>query len=278
MTDRSATPTVIVARSARAGQEGAFASWLNDLVDESSKAPGFIGADIQQPRPDRPREWITVYRFETPESLERWLESPRRQALIARGARLAEGPAREQVVVLERNLDPVTAIISVRVDPDHVDGYLELYHQIDDAMSRAPGFVRTELFEPVPGTQDDHVVVFTFDGRDHLDAWLTSPERRAIIDRMQPFIETPHLINVVGGFGGWFDLGGASEPKKWKQAAVVLLALYPTVLAITLVDNWILPDPPLAVDILIGNIIGVIVLTWLLMPPLTRALSRWLTR
>ena len=72
MTDRSATPTVIVARSARAGQEGAFASWLNDLVDESSKAPGFIGADIQQPRPDRPREWITVYRFETPESLERW--------------------------------------------------------------------------------------------------------------------------------------------------------------------------------------------------------------
>ncbi|MAT04196.1 MAG: hypothetical protein CL424_04020 [Acidimicrobiaceae bacterium] len=278
MTDRSATPTVIVARSARAGQEGAFASWLNDLVDESSKAPGFIGADIQQPRPDRPREWITVYRFETPESLERWLESPRRQALIARGARLAEGPAREQVVVLERNLDPVTAIISVRVDPDHVDDYLELYHQIDDAMSRAPGFVRTELFEPVPGTQDDHVVVFTFDGRDHLDAWLTSPERRAIIDRMQPFIETPHLINVVGGFGGWFDLGGASEPKKWKQAAVVLLALYPTVLAITLVDNWILPDPPLAVDILIGNIIGVIVLTWLLMPPLTRALSRWLTR
>ena len=51
-------------------------------------------------------------------------------------------------------------------------------------MSRAPGFVRTEMFEPVPGTQDDHVVVFTFDGRDNLDAWLESPERQAIIDRI----------------------------------------------------------------------------------------------
>ncbi|TDT16295.1 hypothetical protein BDK89_1879 [Ilumatobacter fluminis] len=278
MSGRAGTPTVIVARSARPGSERAFAVWLEELVDESSRAPGFIGAEIQQPRTGKPNEWITVYRFETAELLDRWLDSPRRQAIIARGAELAEGPAREQVVVIERNLDPVTAIISVRVDPEHLDEYLELYHQIDDAMSRAPGFVRTELFEPVPGTQDDHVVVFTFDGRDHLDAWLDSPERRAIIERMQPFIESPHLINVVGGFGGWFDLGGATEPKRWKQAVVVLMALYPTVLALTLIDDWILPDPPLAIDILIGNIIGVIILTWFLMPPLTRLLARWLSR
>lgn len=272
------TPTVIVARRARPGSERAFAAWLEELVDESSRAPGFVGAEIQQPRADEPNEWVTVYRFETAELLERWLDSPRRRDIIARGERLAEGPAREQVVVIERNLDPVTAIISVRVDPEHLEEYLELYHQIDDAMSRAPGFVRTELFEPVPGTQDDHVVVFTFDGREHLDAWLDSSERQAIIERMQPFIESPHLVNVVGGFGGWFDLGGTTEPKKWKQAVVVLMALYPTVLAITLIDDWILPDPPLAIDILIGNILGVIVLTWFLMPPLTRRLSRWLSR
>lgn len=278
MHDRPGTPTVIVARCARHGEERAFAAWLRELVDEAGRAPGFVGAEIQQPRADRPREWVTVYRFETSEFLERWLDSPRRRAIIERGERLAEGPAREQVVVLEHNVDPVTAVISVRVDPDHVDEYLELYHQIDDAMSRAPGFVRTELFEPVPGTQDDHVVVFTFDGREHLDAWLSSPERRAIIDRMQPFIEAPHTINVVGGFGGWFEPDGSSDTKKWKQAIVVLIALYPTVMAITLIDNWILPDPPLAIDILIGNIIGVIVLTWVLMPPLTRALSRWLSR
>ena len=278
MSERNGTPTVIVARRARPGRERAFAAWLDDLVDESSRAPGFVGAEVQQPRAGEPNEWITVYRFETAELLDRWLDSPRRRALIARGAELAEGPAREQVVVIERNLDPVTAIISVRVDAEHLDEYLELYHQIDDAMSRAPGFVRTELFEPVPGTQDDHVVVFTFDGREYLEAWLDSPERQAIIERMQPFIESPHLINVVGGFGGWFDLGGSTEPKKWKQAVVVLLALYPTVLGLTLIDDWILPDPPLAIDVLIGNIVGVIILTWFLMPPLTRMLAGWLSR
>jgi uncharacterized protein len=276
MAPRSSTPTVIVARRAWPGREREFEAWLERLVDEARHAPGFVGAEIQRPQGHDPREWIVVYRFETADRLHAWIDSPERRALIAHGDHLAEGPAREQIVVLQRELDPVTAVISVRVHPEHRAEYLELYHQIDDAMSRAPGFIRTEMFEPVPGTQDDHVVVFTFDGRDHLDAWLSSPERRAIIERMQPFIDAPHTINVVGGFGGWFDLDAGREPKRWKQACVVLLALYPTVLFITLIDNWILPDPPLALDILIGNVIGVIILTWLVMPPLTRILAPWL--
>lgn len=278
MTTRPSTPTVIVARRAWPGREDEFERWLHRLVDEARRAPGFVGAEVQRPQAHDPQEWIVVYRFETADLLHDWIDSPERRARIAEGDHLADGPAREQVVVLQRDLDPVTAVISVRVDPEHHDEYLELYHQIDDAMSRAPGFVRTEMFEPVPGTQDDHVVVFTFDGRDNLDAWLTSSERRSIIERMQPFIRAPHTINVVGGFGGWFDLEGGREPPRWKQACVVLLALYPTVLAITLIDNWIIPDPPLAIDVLIGNVIGVIILTWLLMPPLTRLLRPWLAR
>ena len=277
MAARSSTPTIIVARRARPGRELEFEAWLERLVAEARRAPGFVGAEIQQPTDRDPREWIVVYRFEAAGLLHDWLESPTRRELIAAGDHLAEGPAREQTVVLQHEIDPVTAVISVRVDPEHRDEYLELYHQIDDAMSRAPGFVRTEMFEPVPGVQDDHVVVFTFDGRENLDAWLGSPERRAIIERMQPFVESPHTVNVVGGIGGWFELDGGREPKRWKQACVVLLALYPTVLAITLVDNWIIPDPPLVLDVLIGNIVGVIVLTWLLMPPLTRTLAGWLS-
>jgi len=268
---------VIVARTARPERRREFAAWLQRLVDQASRAPGHVGAEIQRPSPDDPDEWVVVYRFETAELLERWIDSPERHSLLDEGAGLAIGPAREQVVVLERDLDPVTAIVSVRVDPSHREEYLELYHEIDDAMSRAPGFVRTEMFEPVPGLQDDTVVVFTFDGRDNLDAWLSSAERQAILERMHPFVEAPHTINVVGGFGGWFDLG-EHEPHRWKQALVVLMALYPTVLLITLVDNRWIPDPPLAIDVLLGNIAGVAILTWLLMPRLTRALSSWLSR
>ncbi len=272
------TPTVIVARRTRPGGESEFASWLERLVDEARRAPGFVGAEVQQPQPEDPFEWIVVYRFETSQQLHDWVASPERTALIDEGEALVDGAARQQVVVLKRDIDPVTAIISVRVRPDRRDEYLLLQHEIDDAMSRAPGFVRAELFEPVPGTQDDHVVVFTFDGRANLDAWLSSQQRTEIIERMQPFVEAPHTVNVVGGFGGWFDIGQSGTTKRWKQASVVLLALYPTVLLLTLIDDWILPDPPLAVDIFIGNVVSVAILTWLLMPWLTSRLSEWLSR
>ncbi len=277
MIDRGSTPTVIVARRARPGRELAFESWLDRLVEQAARAPGYVGAEVQRPMAARPDEWVVVYRFRSAELLDDWLGSPERRRLLDEGVELADGPAREQVVVLERNVDPVTAVVSVRVDPSYRKEYLELYHQIDDAMSRAPGFVRTEMFEPVPGLQDDTVVVFTFDGRDNLDAWLSSPERQAILERMRPFVEAPHTINVVGGFGGWFDLG-EHEPRRWKQALVVLLALYPTVLLITLIDDRWVPDPPLPLDVLLGNIVGVAILTWLLMPRLTRAFSGWLSR
>lgn len=279
MTSTPRAPTVIVARSARPGREVEFEAWLRQLGDEATRAPGFVGHELQRPDPDHhPREWVTIYRFDTRERLADWLASTERRAILATGADLLDGPEREQLVVLDRHVEPVTAVISVRVDPEHRDEYLELYHEIDDAMSRAPGFVRTEMFEPVAGVQEDTVVVFTFDGREHLDAWLSSAERRAILERMQPYIATPHTVTVVGGFGGWFDLGDAQATKRWKQATVVLLGLYPTVMFLTLIDDWILPDPWLPVDVLIGNAIGVAILTWLVMPPLTRWLSAWLSR
>ena len=72
---------------------------------------------------------------------------------------------------------------------------------------------------------------------------------------------------------------GPRQVKKWKQAAVVLLALYPTVLVLNELFGWLLPeDTPYLLAVLIGNIAGVAILSWILMPRLTGWLDRWLRR
>ena len=86
------------------------------------------------------------------------------------------------------------------------------------------------------------------------------------------------LVNVVGGFGGWFSLG-PRPVKTWKQAAGVLPALYPTVLVLNELFDWLLPeDVPYLLAVLVGNIAGVTVLSWILMPRLTSWLDGWLRR
>jgi antibiotic biosynthesis monooxygenase (ABM) superfamily enzyme len=126
-----------------------------------------------------------------------------------------------------------------------------------------------DVFEPVEGVQEDAVNVVAFIARRHLDAWLASQRRRALLAEIEPHLAQDRVTNVVGGFGGWFPGEGPHEVRRWKQAALVLLALYPTAL---------LPDLSLVPAVFLANAAGVAILSWLLMPWLTRTLDGWLRR
>jgi antibiotic biosynthesis monooxygenase (ABM) superfamily enzyme len=271
-------PTVIVARTVLPGRERDFERWFARLRAAAAGAPGFVAADVQTPDGLHPQDWVIVYQFTDSGTLAAWLSSPERAALMTEGAELVSGPAREQVVALAPQTDPVTAVSSVRVRPGNEAGYRALHEEMLAEIQTFEGFLRSDLFEPVEGVQADTVVVFAFDSREHLDRWLRSGERRAILHRMEPYVEGLRTLNIVGGFAGWFPPPGAPSVKRWKQAAVVLLALFPITLSFGALRNALLPDLDWVLGVFLGNLIGVALLSWVLMPFLTRLLSGWLRR
>jgi antibiotic biosynthesis monooxygenase (ABM) superfamily enzyme len=271
-------PTVVVARTPRPGREREFERWLRKLAAGARQAPGHVRTDVQAPDDAHPGEWVIVYRFDDVASLQAWLTSPTREALVAEGHDLLLGEPREQVLALPVEHETVTAVASFRVRPGFEDRHAAALEQLLDRLRRAPGFVRSEVFEPVAGVQDETVVVFAFDGREHLDQWLASRARREALAEIDELVEGERTVNVVGGFGGWFGEPGMVDVKRWKQALVVLLALFPTSLVLTVVRGWLLPDAGLVLAVLFGNVLGVIVLSWLLMPALTKLLADWLRR
>lgn len=270
-------PTVVIARTPAPGREREFEAWMRRLVAAAREAPGHVHSDVQPPNAVHPGEWVVLYQFATAESLAAWLHSSVRAQLMADGADLADGLAREQVVALAQAPEPVTAVASFRVRSGSEHRYAEFHARLIERLSTFPGYLRSEVFEPVPDVQPDTVVVFSFDTREHLDAWLGSRERQDMLAEIEPYVEGDRTVNVVGGFAGWFA-GPTLAPKRWKQASVVLLALYPTALTLTKVREWLLPDVHWTAGVLFGNAIGVAVLTWGLMPVLTRALAGWLRR
>jgi antibiotic biosynthesis monooxygenase (ABM) superfamily enzyme len=271
-------PTVVVARRPVPGREREFERWLRRLVAAARRAPGHVQSDVQAPDGVHPDEWVIVYQFADVDTLHRWLTSPERDALIAEGQELLLGDEREQLVALASDEGSVTAVASFRVRPGNGVRYAEYHRRLIDRLATFPGFLRSELFEPVPGVQDDTVVVFSFDSREHLDRWLASEERRSMLAEIDEFVEGDRTLNVVGGFGGWFGEPGMADVKRWKQAAIVLLALFPTSLILGLVRRELLPDLGFVPGVLFGNVLGVIVLSWVLMPRLTRWFSGWLRR
>lgn len=277
--DRS-LPTVVVARRPRPGHEREFERWLRRLTVAADKAHGHRGATIQPPDEQHPDEWVVVYQFADRHDLDAWIDSPERRSLMAEGNDLIEGDAREQVVAMapESVGEPVTAVASFRLRPGTHNQFAALFDRLVARMEDFPGYLRCELFEPVDGVQDDSVVVFAFSSRPLLDEWLRSDARRTVLADIDELLDGDRTVNVVGGFGGWFDATGAAPVKRWKQASVVLLALFPTALVLTVLRREFLPDLSMVPSVLLSNIVGVAILSWGLMPVLTRLLGPWLQR
>jgi antibiotic biosynthesis monooxygenase (ABM) superfamily enzyme len=270
-------PTVVVSRTPVPGREAEFEQWLRRLVAEARLQPGHVHSDIQPPTPVHPGEWVILYQFEDVDSLNAWLTSEARDRIVADGRELLAGDTREQIVALAHP-EPVTAVASFRVRPGNEHRYAEYHGRLVQRLRSFPGFLHSEMFPAIEGVQDETVVVLAFDTRPHLDAWLDSQERQQLLDEIDPYIEGDRTMNVVGSFAGWFGLPGMAKVKTWKQATIVLLAIAPISLALTGVRLWLAPDIHWVLGVLIGNVLGVIALSWVLMPWLTRLFAGWLRR
>jgi antibiotic biosynthesis monooxygenase (ABM) superfamily enzyme len=274
---REAPATVVIAQRVNAGREDEFRRWQEGMNRAVASFPGFLGTEVVPPA-EEGGEWTVLYRFDSKPRLERWLASPERAEILGRGEDLFDGPASQQVLMGEREEGLVTVVVSHPVRPADEEEFLEWQGRVTDAERGFAGFRGSQLSRPVPGVQEDWTAVFSFDTEEHLNAWLESPQRKKLLDEARQFQDF-ELHRVSSPFGSWFSLGRDADgeaPADWKTALSVLVGLYPTVVLLTLGISEIWEDGELWETLLLGNILSVSLLTWVVMPIVTRALGFWL--
>jgi len=273
------TPTVIVSRSVPPEREDAFGVWLTSLITAAYRSPGYVSAGIERPNATHPGEWLVIYRFDSGPSLDAWLASEIRQTLLTEGRELFEGEAVEQIVAGVPEQDNVRVVSSYQLKDGVETEHILLHQRLLNELQKFEGFIRRDLLDAVPGVQPETVVTLTFDTREHLLIWIDSAERKAALDELRTLTVGELTTSIVGGFAGWFPAGdtGSAVPR-WKQAVVVFIALYPTVILTSYLARWFWPDLNLLVAIFVGNVISIAILTWILMPVVTARLTGWLQR
>jgi len=116
-----------------------------------------------------------------------------------------------------------------------------------------------------------------FSTPEQLDAWLSSPERRALLQRSAALVQGWQSRRLPSSFAGWFPSApGQAAPPTWKQAALVLLVLYPIVMLELRFLSPLLAGLVPAVGTFIGNAISVALVSWPLMPLAVSGLAWWL--
>jgi antibiotic biosynthesis monooxygenase (ABM) superfamily enzyme len=147
------------------------------------------------------------------------------------------------------------------------------------AANEFPGYLGSEVLRPgdAPG-DDEYRIVFRFDRESNLRAWENSEERRRWLSKAEPLIHEER-VHVLTGLETWFTLpwkAGEPSPPRYKMAIVTWLAVFPLITVILVLFGPLLGLLPMLLRTLVLTAVMVSLMTYVVMPRLTRLFSFWL--
>jgi uncharacterized protein len=174
---------------------------------------------------------------------------------------------------------PVTTTVTRRIKPGHEAAYEAFLAGISGAARAFPGYLGIEVFRPAGGPGGEYRTVYRFDSAAHLQAWVDSPERAAWLARAEPHVAGPMRTQVLTGLESWFTLPtqpGAPPPPRYKMALVTWATIFPLITLVVVATAPLLGSLPLVARLAVTTGVTVPLMTWVVMPRVTRLLGRWL--
>ena len=193
--------------------------------------------------------------------------------------------------------EPITVSITRTVDPERAKEVAAWARAGQDLLSASPGYLGSGWVRPDPDSPDWHML-YRFADAASLETWERSPERTWWLSMGEGFVRSERVKRRTG-IEGWFDdpatgsipvtdasgtaisEGSAPPaPPRWKQAVTIWLGFFPT----NLLASWLLgfipgfAEWPLVLRVLFATLALTPVMTYLVLPWVTRMLRPWLQR
>lgn len=184
-------------------------------------------------------------------------------------------------------LSAASLVVEHTVAPGDGLAFRWWHSQLTRKAKQHKGHIRTDLCAPMKGPQPGQPMkwysIVYFDSTERLNQWMKSSDREALVNSGRKTFFSYQFVSFSTGLEGWFSKRLGTEqlgfgPPAWKQNAAVILALYPTVViqsllfsTLGIMQSWALPNA-----MIVNNIITSSVLTWVVMPVVTKLLGFWL--
>ncbi len=272
------------------GVDDAFGAWLAELETALTGAVGFLGVRIDYSGDHTAGRIVSIgAKFADGDSLASWESGEARTRLLAQASDpfTSELSASQEV---DETTSQATEVVMADVPVDRQAEYSQLRTELDRTLATFPGFVSIGSYKPTGGDRT-WTNVLTFSSEADLSTWRASKERRELVNKIR--LVAPDLDKVLPtGFGEWFsvDASASRSTPAWKQAMVVLATLYAMVSLLNMTlgqlvgkgvsfeGDEVVPGLglPFPAVVFVGNAVGTALLTWVLMPIITRLLAWFL--
>lgn len=187
---------------------------------------------------------------------------------------------------------PVTVIVKRIAKKDKVKEFEEWLSGISKDISRQEGMMGIDIIKPTSYTtnnksKSEYVIIFRFNNYENLEKWEKSPIRNEWLQKSRQLAEPDYEVQKMTGLEFWFTpyfkdesspLIPLQPPPRYKMVivtvpviSILLLTLVPQIHFLT--EMLSIPYP---VRLVIALTITVLLMTYVIMPLLTKILKSWL--
>jgi antibiotic biosynthesis monooxygenase (ABM) superfamily enzyme len=172
---------------------------------------------------------------------------------------------------------PLTVIITRTIRAGSEQAFEDAAKALIHKALSVPGYLGVQMIRPQAGHQEYRAVV-KFRTPEEWDTFQQAPDYIDFLAQTRPLLAVEPRVETECGLESWFTpRNDAMHPlPKWKTALVTMLGVYPTSMLFGLTigqwtAEWMLP-----VRALVFAVSMVMLLTWIVMPLITRLLRCWL--
>ncbi len=171
---------------------------------------------------------------------------------------------------------PLTVVVRRTIRPGHEAAYEALLDRLTIAVAAEfPGYLGAEFHRPAE-IGDAYRSIFRFDSLAHLEAFEASDLRARMLAEAAPHFAADAVWERLTGLEFWFDPPPGTrvpQPSALRMALVLICVVFVLVMAITLLLGPLMQGWPLALRVLTAVTLQVLLMTYVIMPRLTRALA-----
>jgi len=172
---------------------------------------------------------------------------------------------------------PIHVAITRRVRPGCEAEFQQALREFFQASFDHGGVLGATMIVPPPGSDSrEFGILRTFANEKERDAFYASPIFEDWKAKCQPLTESDSWTSrQLHGLEAWFR-SPQNPPPRWKMATATFLGVFPTAAILNLSLGVAIRPWPFIPGSIVFNASMVALLTWIVMPLVTRALHGWL--
>ena len=170
---------------------------------------------------------------------------------------------------------PIHVAITRRVLPGREEEFREGLREFFQSSFDHGSVMGAGMITPPPGSDSrEFGILRSFTNEAARDAFYQTPMFKAWDERARSLTEGEPEYRQLSGLEAWFR--SPNPPPRWKMAVGTLLGVFPTSLLLGATVGPLTRGWPFPTGTLVFSVLMVAMLTWVVMPRVTRLLHLWL--